>query len=31
MGWGGMDFIDLDPDRDRWVVLVNVVMSLWVP
>jgi len=31
MGWGGMDWFDMDQDRDRWVVLVNVVMNLWVP
>ena len=27
---GGMDFIDLARDRDRWQALVNVVMNLRV-
>ena len=27
----GMDWIDLAQDRDRWWVLVNGVMNLWVP
>jgi hypothetical protein len=27
---GGMDWIELAPDRDRWWVLVNTVMNLWV-
>jgi hypothetical protein len=31
VGWGGMDWIDLVLDRDRWRELVNVVKSLWVP
>jgi len=30
VGCGGMDLIDLAQDRDRWQVLVNVVMNLWV-
>jgi hypothetical protein len=25
MGWGSVDWIDLDQERDRWHVLVNVV------
>jgi hypothetical protein len=29
--WGGMDWIDLDQDRDRWWEFVNVVMNLHVP
>jgi hypothetical protein len=28
---GDMDWIELAQDRDRWWVLVNVVMNLQVP
>jgi len=28
VGCGGMDWIDLAQDRDRWMVFVNVVMNL---
>jgi hypothetical protein len=31
IGWDGMDWIDLAQDRDRWRVLVNMVMNLRVP
>jgi len=31
VGCGGMDWIDLAPDRDRRQTLVNAVMNLWVP
>jgi len=31
VGCGGMDWIELAQDRERWRVLVNVVMNLWVP
>jgi len=26
-----MDWIDQAQDRDRWQVLVNMIMNLWVP
>jgi hypothetical protein len=31
IGWDGVDWIDLAQDRDQWMALVNVVMSLRVP
>jgi hypothetical protein len=31
VGCGGMDWIDLTRDRDRWWELVNAVMNLRVP
>jgi len=31
VGFGGVDWIDLAQDRDRWRELVNAVMNLRVP
>jgi transcription termination factor 2 len=31
VGWGGMDWINMAQDRDKWRALVSVVMNLRVP
>jgi hypothetical protein len=30
VGCGGMDWIGMAQDRDRWQAMVNAVMNLWV-
>jgi hypothetical protein len=31
MGWGGMGWIDLAQDRDKWRALVKTALNLRVP
>jgi hypothetical protein len=31
IGWGGMNWIDLAEDKDRWRAFVNMVMNLGAP
>jgi hypothetical protein len=30
-GWKGVDWMNLDQDRDQWLALVNKVLNLRVP
>jgi hypothetical protein len=29
IGWGGVEWIHREQDRDRWRAVVNAVLSLW--
>jgi hypothetical protein len=31
VGWGGMDWIDMAQDMDRWRAVMSAVMNLRVP
>jgi hypothetical protein len=31
VGWGGVDWIGLAKDRNRWIAVVNSVLNLWIP
>jgi hypothetical protein len=31
VGWGGVEWIDLGQDRERWRAVVSAVMNFWVP
>ena len=31
VGWGGMDWIAVAQNSDRWCTLVNAKMNLWIP
>jgi hypothetical protein len=30
IGWGGMDWIDLAQEKDKWTPLVNTVINLQI-
>jgi hypothetical protein len=30
-GWGGVDWIGLAQNQEKWRALVNAVMNLWIP
>jgi hypothetical protein len=31
IGWGDMDWIDVDQDKDQWWALSDTIINLWVP
>jgi hypothetical protein len=31
IGWGGVGWIGLAQDGERWIALVNAVMNFWIP
>jgi hypothetical protein len=31
IGWGGVEWVGLAQERNKWRALVNAVMNLWVP
>jgi hypothetical protein len=31
IGWGSLGWIGLAQDKDKWKVLMNAAMNLWVP
>jgi hypothetical protein len=31
IGWDGIDWVDLDQDRDQWRALVRTVMNIRIP
>jgi hypothetical protein len=31
IGWGDVDWIGLAQGRNKWSILVNAIMNLWVP
>ena len=31
MEWGGVDWVDVAQDRDRWRALVHAATNFWVP
>jgi hypothetical protein len=31
IGLGGVDWIGMAQERDKWRALVNAIMNLWVP
>jgi hypothetical protein len=31
VGWGGVDWMDMAQDRDRWLAILNAAMNLRFP